>query len=94
MRELRRKVGFVFQAPVMFPGTVRKNLDVALELGGAQKEEADDRVTAILRLRSGINGTSTCFSNTCLLMTGGASDECTQDLVACASVAIWRENED
>jgi ABC-type multidrug transport system fused ATPase/permease subunit len=34
VRELRHKVGFVFQAPVMFPGTVRDNLDVALELAG------------------------------------------------------------
>lgn len=32
---LRRRVGFVFQAPAMFPGTVRDNLRTAVELGGA-----------------------------------------------------------
>jgi len=48
VRELRRKIGFVFQAPVMFPGTVRDNLDVALELGGDQKVGADDRVAATM----------------------------------------------
>jgi len=32
---LRRRVGFVFQAPTMFPGTVGDNLRVAVELGGA-----------------------------------------------------------
>ena len=30
--ELRQRVGFVFQTPVMFAGTVAANLDVALEL--------------------------------------------------------------
>ena len=32
---LRRRVGFVFQAPAMFPGTVADNLRTAVELGGA-----------------------------------------------------------
>lgn len=32
--ELRRRVGFVFQSPVMFPGTVRDNLREAAELAG------------------------------------------------------------
>jgi ABC-type methionine transport system ATPase subunit len=32
VRELRRRVGFVFQAPVMFSGTVAGNLDIAREL--------------------------------------------------------------
>lgn len=32
VRELRRRVGFVFQAPVMFAGSVADNLDVALGL--------------------------------------------------------------
>lgn len=32
---LRRRVGFVFQAPAMFPGTVADNLRVAAGLGGA-----------------------------------------------------------
>ena len=34
VQALRRKVGFVFQTPVMFPGTVRENLQAALTLGG------------------------------------------------------------
>lgn len=34
VRELRRKVGFVFQAPVMFAGTLRDNLHTAAELAG------------------------------------------------------------
>jgi putative ABC transport system ATP-binding protein len=34
IQALRRHVGFVFQTPVMFPGTVRDNLLVALTLGG------------------------------------------------------------
>jgi putative ABC transport system ATP-binding protein len=32
VRQLRRRVGFVFQAPVMFPGTVRDNLREAAAL--------------------------------------------------------------
>jgi len=32
---LRRRVGFVFQRPAMFAGTVADNLHVAVELGGA-----------------------------------------------------------
>ena len=32
---LRRRVGFVFQAPAMFPDTVADNLRTAVELGGA-----------------------------------------------------------
>jgi putative ABC transport system ATP-binding protein len=31
--ELRRRVGFVFQRPAMFPGTVADNLRIAVELG-------------------------------------------------------------
>src|SRR5690348_1282014 len=34
VRELRRRVAFVFQAPVMFPGTVEANLDTARGLCG------------------------------------------------------------
>jgi len=33
VRELRRRVGFVFQAPVMFPGTVASNLEIAHQFG-------------------------------------------------------------
>src|SRR5947199_1611508 len=32
VRELRRRVGFVFQTPVMFTGTVRENLETAAAL--------------------------------------------------------------
>jgi putative ABC transport system ATP-binding protein len=32
VRQLRRRVGFVFQAPTMFPGTVRDNLNAAAML--------------------------------------------------------------
>lgn len=35
VRELRRRVAFVFQSPVMFPGTVGANLDTARALCGA-----------------------------------------------------------
>lgn len=34
VKELRKKVGFLFQVPVMFPGTVRSNLYKAAELAG------------------------------------------------------------
>lgn len=36
VRELRRRVGFVFQAPVMFAGSVADNLQVALDLARAE----------------------------------------------------------
>jgi len=39
VQELRRRVGFVFQTPVMFPGTVSDNLRKALEL--AEKPVVD-----------------------------------------------------
>jgi len=35
VRALRRRIGFVFQTPVMFAGTVRDNLDTAISLGNA-----------------------------------------------------------
>jgi len=47
---LRRKVGFVFQKPVMFPGTVRDNLQVALALGAAQDQDADTRMVEAMAL--------------------------------------------
>src|SRR5437870_2472838 len=62
VQELRRKVGFVFQTPVMFPGTVRDNLQVALTLGGralrpcadtvapAAGQDAERRVAAAMAL--------------------------------------------
>jgi putative ABC transport system ATP-binding protein len=40
VRELRRRVAFVFQAPVMFPGTVGANLETARMLGPSQTSTA------------------------------------------------------
>jgi putative ABC transport system ATP-binding protein len=42
VRELRRRVGFVFQAPVMFPGTVAENLEVARSLAPPSSSTAAD----------------------------------------------------
>lgn len=42
VRSLRRRVAFVFQAPVMFAGTVRDNLEVARSLGDTGPPSADD----------------------------------------------------
>ena len=36
---LRRRVGFVFQQPAMFSGTVADNLRIAVELGGPEAQE-------------------------------------------------------
>jgi ABC-type methionine transport system ATPase subunit len=43
VRELRRRVGFVFQTPVVFPGTVRENLAVAGRLAGLTEAQIDAR---------------------------------------------------
>jgi ABC-type methionine transport system ATPase subunit len=37
IRDLRCRIGFVFQTPVMFPGTVADNLRVAAELAGPER---------------------------------------------------------
>jgi putative ABC transport system ATP-binding protein len=50
VQALRRQVGFVFQSPVMFPGTVRDNLQVALALGGDHGQDADTRVAEAMAL--------------------------------------------
>jgi putative ABC transport system ATP-binding protein len=42
VRELRRRVGFVFQTPTMFPGTVADNLRAAAALAGLPRAAADD----------------------------------------------------
>jgi len=42
--ELRRQVGFVFQKPVMFAGTVRANLERAARIAGAPEAEFEDRI--------------------------------------------------
>jgi putative ABC transport system ATP-binding protein len=47
---LRRHVAFVFQTPVMFPGTVRDNLQVALALGGDQAHDAEARMVEAMAL--------------------------------------------
>src|SRR5262245_60743700 len=44
VRELRRHVGFVFQTLVMFPGTVRDNLQAPLTLGGRALRPCADAV--------------------------------------------------
>jgi putative ABC transport system ATP-binding protein len=41
VRDLRRRVGFVFQAPVLFTGTVADNLAVAAELAGLTQAGRD-----------------------------------------------------
>lgn len=50
VRELRRRVGFVFQAPVMFDGTVRENLRVSGELSGWREAETGERIREALEL--------------------------------------------
>ena len=50
VQELRRKVGFVFQTPVMFPGTVRDNLQAALTLGDATGKDVERRMAAAMAL--------------------------------------------
>lgn len=47
--ELRRRVGFVFQAPVLFPGTVRENLREAWEIAGAHAAGFEEAATRALR---------------------------------------------
>ncbi len=53
--EHRRRVGFVFQTPVMFPGTVRDNLAIAAEIAGVPPEEIEHRMNESLRLAE-VNG--------------------------------------
>lgn len=48
--ELRRKVGFVFQTPVMFSGSVRDNLREAAEIAGFNGEEFSERAQVALEL--------------------------------------------
>lgn len=50
VRELRQRVGFVFQAPVMFDGTVEENLRAPARVAGWPEEEAEDRVREALQL--------------------------------------------
>ena len=48
--EHRRRVGFVFQTPIMFPGTVRDNLAVAADIADVPLEEFEHRMNESLRL--------------------------------------------
>ena len=50
VRALRRRVGFVFQTPAMFPGTVADNLAIVSTLGGNMAADASMRVADVLRL--------------------------------------------
>ncbi len=44
VRELRHRIGFVFQTPVLFPGTVRDNLLAAWKIVGGQGENPEERM--------------------------------------------------
>jgi putative ABC transport system ATP-binding protein len=48
VRELRRRVGFVFQAPTMFPGTVADNLRTAAAIAALPRAAAADESLALL----------------------------------------------
>jgi putative ABC transport system ATP-binding protein len=50
VRALRRRVGFVFQTPAMFPGTVADNLAVVSTLSGNVAADASIRIADVLRL--------------------------------------------
>jgi putative ABC transport system ATP-binding protein len=51
VRALRRRVGFVFQAPAMFAGTVGENLAIARDLGGeGQRADGAAQTSEVLRL--------------------------------------------
>lgn len=50
VRTLRRRVGFVFQTPVAFPGTVRDNLTIAASIAEVPAAEIDGRITESARL--------------------------------------------
>jgi len=52
VRELRRRIGFVFQKSVMFPGSVRDNLLAPLTLGGPPPEDAEARARRNLEAAS------------------------------------------
>jgi len=50
VRDLRRRVGYVFQTPVLFPGTVRDNLLTAWSISGAQGPAPAFRLTEAMEL--------------------------------------------
>lgn len=58
-RRLRRRVGFVFQEPVMLAGSVAEDLEVAAELGGVEPGESEARgleALALAELDDGLLG--------------------------------------
>jgi putative ABC transport system ATP-binding protein len=50
VRQLRRRVGFVFQAPVMFPGTIRDNLREAVALTGRPVHDLESDMRNVMGL--------------------------------------------
>src|SRR3954468_19397639 len=50
VRELRREIGFVFQTPVMFPGTVMENLRAASKVAQQPVTGVDDRARRAMSL--------------------------------------------
>lgn len=50
VRRLRRRVGFVFQEPVMLAGSVAEDLEVAAELGGVEPGDSEVRAREVLEL--------------------------------------------
>jgi ABC-type methionine transport system ATPase subunit len=50
VQQLRRRVGFVFQTPVMFPGTVRDNLCLAFGIGNENREPDAMKIIEALNL--------------------------------------------
>jgi ABC-type methionine transport system ATPase subunit len=50
VRTLRRRVGFVFQSPVAFPGTVRDNFALAASIAEVPVDEIEGRITRSARL--------------------------------------------
>lgn len=49
VRQLRRRIGFVFQVSVPFPGTVAQNLTVAAQIAGVPLGEIEDRMGESIR---------------------------------------------
>lgn len=48
VRELRRRIGFVFQQPAVFAGTVEENLRLALEVAGLEARDTEQRLAEAL----------------------------------------------
>ena len=49
VRDLRRRVGFVFQEPALFPGSVAENLRAALEVSELPVEDEEERLREALQ---------------------------------------------